>query len=99
MQLKKITKLGNINFKTNIVKIQKISNTLTPFGGIFLVNEKIEQCGLSKLIDKELGKRKSNIGYWFAPLLFGQFINHSANIEKKIICMQHNEQLMVIFKS
>lgn len=52
-----------------MVKIQKISNTSTPFGGIFLVNEIFEQCGLSELIDKELGKRNSNLGYTYSNLI------------------------------
>lgn len=34
---------------------------------------------------------------WFDPLLFGQFINHSANIVKKIIYLHRNEQPTVIF--
>jgi hypothetical protein len=34
---------------------------------------------------------------WLDPLLFGQFINHSANIVKKIIYLHRNEQLTVIF--
>jgi type I restriction enzyme M protein len=55
--------------QTNMVKIQKISNTSTPFGGIFLVNEMFKQCGLSELIDRELGKRNSNLGYTYSNLI------------------------------
>ena len=33
-------------------KIQKLSQNITPFGGISYVNDVFNQCGLGQLIDK-----------------------------------------------
>lgn len=40
-------------------KIQKTSQIVTPFAGISFINEEFSRCGLSELIDHELGKRNS----------------------------------------
>ena len=40
-----------------MTKIQKISKNITPFAGIFFVNEAFNRCGLSKLIDEQSGRR------------------------------------------
>jgi hypothetical protein len=36
-------------------KVVKSSQTITPFAGITFINDEIFRCGLSKLIDKQLG--------------------------------------------
>ena len=51
-----------------MVKVEKISEHLTPFGGISFVHEMFKSSGMSKLIDKELGKRFSTCGYTYNSL-------------------------------
>ncbi|MGQ9847984.1 MAG: IS1380 family transposase [Bacteroidales bacterium] len=57
------------------MKIQKISNNISPFAGICFANAIFNNCGLSELIDKELGKRKSTLGF-----LYSDIIRNFANI-------------------
>ncbi|MDR0566908.1 MAG: hypothetical protein LBG47_07735 [Prevotellaceae bacterium] len=40
-----------------MAKIQKIFQTITPFAGVYFTNREFDRCGLSQLIDKELGVR------------------------------------------
>jgi hypothetical protein len=44
-------------------KVVKFSQNITPFGGISYVNTEFNNCGLSRLIDDELGIRGSGTGY------------------------------------
>jgi hypothetical protein len=53
------------SFKT---KVQKISQTVSPFAGISFVNNAFNQVGLSELIDTELGNR-SIVGYQYSEIL------------------------------
>ena len=57
-----------------MAKIQKISKNITPFAGVFYVNEQFNRSGLSKLIDKQLGKRSSTKDYSYSNLI-GNFFN------------------------
>jgi len=57
-----------------MAKIQKISKNITPFGGIFFVNEEFKRSGLRNLIDSQLGIRASTKGYSYGNLI-GNFFN------------------------
>jgi hypothetical protein len=57
-----------------MAKIQNISKNLTPFAGVFFVNDEFNRSGLRKLVDAELGRRVSTKGYTYGNLL-GNFIN------------------------
>ena len=46
-----------------MVTVERISQTITPFGGISFVHSMFKVSGLRKLIDKELGIRVSTCGY------------------------------------
>jgi hypothetical protein len=52
-----------------MVKIEKISQSITPFGGISFVHDMFKRSGLRKLIDRELGSRVSTCGYTYGSLL------------------------------
>lgn len=49
-------------------KVQKISDTVTPFAGISFVDAAFNRIGLSRLIDKELGMRSKSIGYTYSEI-------------------------------
>ena len=55
-------------------KVQKISKNLTPFAGIFYVNDEFKRSGLCKLIDNQLGSRASTKGYSYGNM-FANFFN------------------------
>jgi len=57
-----------------MAKIQKISKNITPFAGVFYVNDEYKRCGLRKLIDNQLGTRVSTKGYSYGNLI-GNFFN------------------------
>jgi len=57
-------------FKT---KIQKLSQNITPFGGISYVNDEFNQIRLGQLIDKELGIRTQKTGYLYSDIFRGWF--------------------------
>jgi hypothetical protein len=57
-----------------MAKIQKISKNITPFAGVFYINEQFNRSGLRKLIDKQLGNRASTKDYSYGNL-FGNFFN------------------------
>jgi len=70
-------------FQTNIkkkmksytpTKIAKLSNNITPFAGISLVNDEFNRCGLSQLIDIELGARGNGAKYSYSDI-FRTFSN------------------------
>ena len=56
-----------------MAKIQKISKNITPFAGVFYVNEQFNRSGLGKLIDKQLGKRASTKDYSYSNLISNFF--------------------------
>lgn len=51
------------------MKIQKYSNTVSPFAGISLVNHLFNKAGLSQLIDTELGNRVKTVGYSYSDII------------------------------
>lgn len=51
------------------MKLQKISNNISSFAGISLVNHEFENVGLSQLIDNELGARVKTIGYSYSDII------------------------------
>jgi hypothetical protein len=56
-----------------MAKIQKSSQTLTPFGGINFTNEEFSRCGLSQLIDNQLGYRQSTKGFKHSDIIRSWF--------------------------
>jgi len=56
-----------------MVKVEKISQNITPFGGISFVHDMFHRSGLHKLIDKELGMRVSTCGYTYSSLIGNWF--------------------------
>jgi len=56
-----------------MVKVEKISQNITPFGGISFVHDFFKRSGLRKLIDNELGIRSSTCGYTYGSLLGNWF--------------------------
>ena len=57
-----------------MVKIEKISQNMTPFGGISIVHDMFKRFGLRKLIETELGARVSTCGYTYGTL-FGNWFD------------------------
>jgi hypothetical protein len=57
-----------------MAKIQKISKEITPFAGVFYVNDEFTRPGLGKLIDNQLGFRSSTCGYSYSNI-FRNFFN------------------------
>lgn len=51
------------------MKIQHFSQNITPFAGIFFVNEVFETSGLNQLIDSQLGMRTSTCGYRYSDII------------------------------
>jgi hypothetical protein len=51
------------------MKVQKITNQISPFAGISLVNREFEKTGMSQLIDSELGIRGRLIGYSYSDII------------------------------
>jgi hypothetical protein len=51
------------------MKIQKSSTSISPFAGISFANAIFNNCGLSQLIDKELGNRVSTVGYSYSDII------------------------------
>ena len=57
-----------------MAKIVKKSNVMTPFAGIFFVEEEFNRVGLGKLIDSQLGTRVSSFGYSYSEII-GSWVN------------------------
>ena len=55
-------------------KIVKLSQNITPFGGVSLINDEFNRCGLSQLIDTELGARGNGAKYSYSDI-FRTFSN------------------------
>ncbi len=51
------------------MKIQKYTNTVSPFSGISFVNHAFNKIGLSQLIDTELGNRVKYVGYSYSDII------------------------------
>jgi len=51
------------------IKVQKLSDSVSPFAGISFVNALFNQCGLSNLIDTELGTRVQTTGYQYSEII------------------------------
>lgn len=49
------------------IKVQQKSQSITPFGGISYIHEEFTRCGLSNLIDHELGQRTLT-GYQYSDI-------------------------------
>ena len=58
-----------LNKTFTIVKIQKYTNTASPFSGISFVNHCFNKVGLSQLIDTELGSRVKYAGYSYSDII------------------------------
>jgi len=56
-----------MNFHT--AKIQKVSKNITPHAGIAYVNSEFTRCGLSQLIDNELGSRGKGAKYSHSDII------------------------------
>ena len=59
--------------KLFVTKVVKFSWNITPFGGISYVNQEFNNCGLSQLIDNELGIRGNGTGYSHSELFRSWF--------------------------
>jgi hypothetical protein len=57
-----------------MTKVQKNFKNITPFAGVFFVNDEFKRSGLRKLIDGHLGLRSSTKTYSYGNL-FGNFFN------------------------
>ncbi len=51
------------------MKLQIKSTNVSPFAGISFANSAFNKCGLSQLIDNELGNRVSTAGYSFGDII------------------------------
>ena len=57
----------------SMVKVEKISQRFTPFGGISFVHDLFKRSGLCKLTDNELDIRSSTCGYTYSSLIGNWF--------------------------
>lgn len=51
------------------MKIQKTLSNVSPFAGISFVDQSFNKCGLSQLIDNELGQRVKTFGYSYSEII------------------------------
>ena len=56
-----------------MTKVQKKSKVITPFAGVFFINEEFNRIGLSKLIDTQLGIRAKGFGYKYSEIFRSWF--------------------------
>jgi hypothetical protein len=56
------------NMKSYVPKIEKLSQNVTPFGGVFYVDTEFINSGLGQLIDKELDVRGSGSSYSYSEI-------------------------------
>jgi hypothetical protein len=61
--------IKNKYMKYSSTKIEKESEKITPFAGISLINNEFNRCGMSELIDKELGARVTLYGYQYSDII------------------------------
>ena len=57
-----------LKMKNFVTKIVKSSKNIIPFAGISFVNSEFNKCGMSQLIDNELGERASTVGYSYSDI-------------------------------
>ena len=55
------------------MKVQKLSSNVSPFAGIFFVNNSLNATGISQLIDNELGARVKTVGFSYSDIIKTQF--------------------------
>jgi len=55
--------------KNFVTKIVKSSKNIIPYAGISYVNSEFNNCGMSQLIDNELGNRVSTVGYSYSDII------------------------------
>ena len=66
------------------IKVQKLSDQVSPFAGVSFINSYFNQSGLSELIDKELGMRIKLTGFQYSEIirnLFNVFMSGGDCIE------------------
>ena len=66
------------------IKVQKLSDQVSPFAGVSFINSYFNQSGLSELIDKELGMRVKLTGFQYSEIirnLFNVFMSGGDCIE------------------
>jgi len=56
-----------------MTKVQKKSKVITPFAGVFFINEEFNRVGLSELIDTQLGIRAKGFGYKYSEIFRSWF--------------------------
>ncbi len=56
-----------------MIKVQKISNNITPFAGISFINNEFNRIGLGNLIDNQLAIRVSTCGYQYSDIVRSWF--------------------------
>lgn len=52
-----------------VIKVQKLNGMVSPFAGVSFVNNLFNSCGLSNLIDNELGIRSTLTGYQYSEII------------------------------
>jgi len=55
------------------MKVQKISTNVSPFAGIFFINNSFNETGISQLIDNKLGARVKTVGFSYSDIIKNQF--------------------------
>ena len=56
-----------------MAKIQKKSKVITPFAGVFFINEEFNRGGLNELIDTQLEIRAKDFGYKYSEIFRSWF--------------------------
>ena len=56
-----------------MAKLEKKSKVITPFAGVFFIDEEFNRIGLGKLIDNELGVRGNGFGYTHSEIFRSWF--------------------------
>jgi hypothetical protein len=84
-----------------ITKVEKKSQSITPFGGINFINEEFTRCGLSQIIDTKLGYRQSTKGFkhsdivraWFNIFICGGDVaeNIQEHLRETLEVIPHNK--------
>lgn len=55
------------------MKLQKKSTNVSPFAGIFFINNEFDKIGMKQLIDNELGARVKTIGFTYSNIIKNLF--------------------------
>ena len=51
------------------MKLQKISTQVSPFSGIYFINEEYSKSGFTQLLDKQLGTRCKPVGFSYSDII------------------------------